>query len=199
MTRAALVVLALSGCTQLPYTGGALPVTPIALDRHWLRAADTPIIKQHHERDCGLAALAMVAGSWGRHWSIDDLARQLPPTSHGIRLGSLRDFARAHGFEAYTIPATMKDLARELGAGRPMILGLVLPFDRGHNQSHYEVAIAMEPRSGTVITIDPASGRWVSRTRAVLDLEWKSAEYAALVVTRTSSTPMSHTRPTSTR
>jgi hypothetical protein len=41
----------------------------------------------------------------------------------------------------------------------------------------------MNPKDGTVITIDPASGEWMRRSRAVLDVEWKAAGYPALVVT----------------
>jgi hypothetical protein len=40
----------------------------------------------------------------------------------------------------------------------------------------------MNPHDGTVVTIDPASGEWRRRSSQVLDLEWKSAGFAALVV-----------------
>jgi hypothetical protein len=33
-----------------------------------------------------------------------------------------------------------------------------------------------------VVTIDPASGQWRQRSKQVLDLEWKSAGFATLVV-----------------
>jgi hypothetical protein len=33
------------------------------------------------------------------------------------------------------------------------------------------------------VTIDPATGAWLRRSRAVLDIEWKASGYAALVVT----------------
>lgn len=180
----ALAFALLGGCTQLPYTGGARPVAPeqMQLDAHWLRAARTPVVTQRAETDCGLAALAMVAGAWGRDWSVDALTRALPPGKDGVTLGGLRDYARAHALDAYAIAATPRDLARELGAGRPVLLGLMLPFDRGHNRSHYEVAIAMEPATGTVITIDPASGRWMKRAAKILDVEWGAAGHAALVV-----------------
>jgi ABC-type bacteriocin/lantibiotic exporter with double-glycine peptidase domain len=187
MRTAALAVLAglAAACTQLPYTGGARPVAPaqMRLDDHWLRAAPTPVVRQQQETDCGLAALAMVAGAWGRSWSVGELARAMPTTGGGVKLGVLRDYARSHDLDAYAIAASPRDLEHELGEGRPVLLGLMLPFDRGHNQSHYEVAIAMEPATGTVITIDPATGHWMKRTRAVLDVEWKAAGYAALVVT----------------
>ncbi len=182
---AAAVIVALgclTGC-QLPYAGGARPVTPAQLDSSWLRAAPTPVVRQKQESDCGLAALAMVAGAWGRHWSVDDLAHRIPPSEKGVKLGALRDLARDRGLEAFALRATPSDLQHELASGRPVLLGLMLPFDQGHNRSHYEVAIAMNPHDGTVITIDPASGEWMRRSRAVLDVEWKAAGYPALVVT----------------
>jgi len=185
MRFALAICVALAGaCVQLPYTGGARPVEPaqMQLDDHWLRAAPTPVVRQQQETDCGLAALAMVAGTWGRNWSVGELARAMPPGKDGVKLGALRDYARTHELDAFAIAATPRDLARELGAGRPVLLGLMLPFDRGHNRSHYEVAIALDPATGNVITIDPASGRWMTRSRAVLDVEWKAAQYAALVV-----------------
>jgi hypothetical protein len=40
----------------------------------------------------------------------------------------------------------------------------------------------MNPRDGTVVTIDPASGDWRKRSKQVLDLEWKTAGFATLVV-----------------
>lgn len=181
----ALVVVALAAC-QLPYTGGARAVAPTTeLDAHWLRAAPTPVVRQHHDSDCGLAALAMVAGAWGRTWSVDALETAMPPNQRGVKLGALRDYARTHGLDAYAVAATPDDLAHELRAGRPVVIGLMLPFDDHRNRSHYEVAIAMDPDTGSLITIDPASGVRMRRSRSVLDVEWKAASYATLVVTGT--------------
>ncbi|MBV8763016.1 MAG: C39 family peptidase [Deltaproteobacteria bacterium] len=182
-----VALVSLTGC-QLPYTGGARPVTPAQLDSSWLRAAPTPVVRQKQESDCGLAALAMVAGAWGRHWSVDDLAHRIPPSEKGVKLGALRDLARDRGLDAFALRASTQDLQHELASGRPVLLGLMLPFDRGHNRSHYEVAVAMNPHDGTVVTIDPASGEWMRRSRDVLDLEWKAAGYPALVVTGDHST-----------
>jgi ABC-type bacteriocin/lantibiotic exporter with double-glycine peptidase domain len=176
-----LLALAMTAC-QLPYTGGARPVRPENLGAGWYTAAPTQVVRQHQETDCGLAALATVASAWGRHWSVADLDHQLPPDDHGIKLGDLRDLAQARGLEAYAIRGTAADLARELSHGRPVVLGLILPFDRQHNASHYEVAVAIRPDDGSVVTIDPASGQWRQRSRQVLDLEWKPAGFATLVV-----------------
>ena len=182
MRTAALVIAAVCAACQVPYAGGARAIAPAALDDGWYRAAPTPVVRQDHRTDCGLAALAMVAGAWGQHWSVADLAQRLPPTSHGVKLGALRDLARARGLDAYAIKGTPADLEHELSQGRPVVLGLLLPYDRGHNASHYEVAVAMNPHDGSVVTIDPASGDWRQRSPKVLELEWKSAGFATLVV-----------------
>jgi ABC-type bacteriocin/lantibiotic exporter with double-glycine peptidase domain len=179
-------VLALCGlicACAVPYKGGARAVQPTQLDATWLRAAPTPVVKQKQMTDCGLAALAMVAGAWGRSVTLDELEHRTPAGKHGVKLGVLRDLARAQGLEAYAIKANRDDLKNELSSGRPVLLGLILPHDRKRNRSHYEVAIALSQTDGTVITIDPATGEWMRRSPAVLDLEWKAAGYAALVVT----------------
>jgi ABC-type bacteriocin/lantibiotic exporter with double-glycine peptidase domain len=180
MTR--VLALGLCACASAS-NGGAHRVHADQLDAHWLRAAPTPVIQQRRETDCGVAALAMIEGTWGRRASVDALARRAPPAGDGVRLGALRDLARADGLDAFAIHATRDDLRHELAAGRPVVLGLVLPYDRERNRSHYEVAIALDPRDGTVVTIDPATGATQSRPTKVLDLEWKASGNAALVVT----------------
>ncbi|HEY5924874.1 MAG TPA: cysteine peptidase family C39 domain-containing protein [Kofleriaceae bacterium] len=179
-------VLALVGCIAscaLPYRGGARAVHPTQLGTNWLQAASTPVVKQRQQTDCGLAALAMVAGAWGHQWTVADLAQRVPPAKTGIKLGALRDLARQRGLDAFAIKATRKDLENELSKGRPVMLGLMLPHDQKRNRSHFEVAIAINRQDGTVITIDPATGEWMRRSPKVLDIEWKAAGYAALVVT----------------
>lgn len=180
------VLVGMTAC-QLSYSGGAKPVNPATIGAGWYQAASTPVVRQHKETDCGLAALAMVAGAWGQRWSVAELNRQLPPTDKGVKLGALRDLARARGLDAYAIKGTAKDLEHELAARRPVVLGLILPYDQNRNASHYEVAVAINPRDGTVVTIDPATGQWRQRASKVLDLEWKTAGFATLVVTGTTS------------
>lgn len=184
LVRAALLALVwlAAGCI-LPYKGGAKTMKAVPqLGADWIQAAPTPVVVQKRQSDCGLAALAMVAGAWGRHWSLDDMAHRVPPGDKGLKLKVLRDFARERGLEAYAIKATRKDLVNELSQGRPVLLGLVLPHDMRRNRNHYEVAIAVNKKDGTIVTIDPATGEWMKRSPKVLDLEWKHANYAALVV-----------------
>ena len=40
----------------------------------------------------------------------------------------------------------------------------------------------MRPRDGSVVTLDPASGKWLERSRALFDAEWKAGGYPALLV-----------------
>ena len=108
-----LLLVGLSGC-RLAYKGGATSVSPHELGGDWVRAAPTPVVVQKQQMDCGLAALAMVAGAWGRNWSVLDMNRQVRPTKNGVKLGALRDLARSRGLEAYAIKGTFEDLEKEL-------------------------------------------------------------------------------------
>lgn len=189
MIRTAFLVaiVALAGACRLPYAGGAMPVATTEMDAGWHRAAPTPVVLQQDRSDCGLAALAMVAGAWGQTWSLAELQQSMPPKSDGVRLGALRDYARSHGLVAYAVKGTHKDLAFELERHRPVLLGLILPFAKDKALAHYEVAVAIDPRDGSVVTLDPATGKYMRRTRAVLEQEWKPAGYATLVVVGTAS------------
>ena len=179
---ALVALVAAAGCTALSYTGGARPVAPAQLDAGWLRSAPTPIVRQRYEADCGLAALAMIAGAWGHRWVVDELARHAPPTPRGIKLGVLRDLARARGLEAYAISGTPDDLQRELAKGRPVLVGLTLPFERNRARAHFEVVVAVDPRTGSAVTVDPATGTYRQRSREVLETEWRPGGYPTLVV-----------------
>jgi ABC-type bacteriocin/lantibiotic exporter with double-glycine peptidase domain len=173
-----VALISATGC-RLSYTGGAKSVNTAQLDTSWLRASATPVVKQKSQVDCGLAALAMIAGAWGQTWSVEDLRRDV---KKGAKLGALRDAARARGFEAYAIAGKHEDLRRELEKGRPVMLGLQLPFEQNRALHHYEVVVAMNPRDGTVVTLDPATGKYLQRTKAVLEKEWKPVGYPTLVV-----------------
>lgn len=185
-TRSSVVVvlvafaLGLIGC--VPYVGGAKPISPSEVPARYVRAAPTPVVRQAKETDCGLAALAMVAGAWGETWSVTELAARLPPGDKGVKLGALRDLARARGLDAYAIRATPADLEHELRAGRPVIVGLALPYATHQRLGHYEVAIAFDPADDTLVTLDPATGRTLRRSRETLADEWVPTQKAALVV-----------------
>jgi len=132
--------------------------------------------------DCGAAALAMIAGRWHVALSVEGATKTLPaPTKQGTRLGDLRDAARAQGLTAFTIAGDRATLVHELRAGRPVIVGLLLPFGAKRVQSHYEVVVAVNLTSDQFVTINPASG-WRTRSWADLDTEWRPAGRPTLVV-----------------
>jgi len=175
------IIAVATGC-RVPYTGGAHPVAANDSLRGYIHAAPTPVVRQHQQADCGLAALAMMAGAWGRSWNVDDLARKVPPKHSGVQLGALRDLARSGGLDAYSFEGTLDDLHHELEAGRPVLVGLLLPFEGNRFLGHYEVAIAMDPKSGEIVTLDPATGKSMRRARDALEYEWSRAKHATLVV-----------------
>jgi ABC-type bacteriocin/lantibiotic exporter with double-glycine peptidase domain len=179
---ATTIILAVTGACRLDYAGGARPVNPSTLDAHWQQATTTPVVRQNDNMDCGLAALAMVVGAWGVQITLAELQRESPPTPTGVKLGTLRDLARERGLQAYAIRGSHADLARELAQRRPVLLGLLLPFEQNRALAHYEVAVAVDPKTGDIVTLDPASGKHLKRSRQVLDMEWKPSGYATLVV-----------------
>lgn len=183
--RVASVVVALA-CTTgcISYSGNARAIDPtrLATEPGWIVAGPTPALQQRDVRDCGAAAVAMVARRWGVELSVANAAAALPaPTVLGTRLGDLRDLARSHGLTAFAIAGDRVTIIHELGEGRPVIVGLFLPYGRKRALSHYEVIVAVHLRDGEVVTIDPAGG-WRTRTWAGLDAEWVPAGRPTLVV-----------------
>ena len=127
----ALALVAMSAC--IPYSGGAQAIDPARLRREpgWIVAAPTPELRQRGPHDCGAAALAMVAGRWHVALSVDQAVAVLPPTPPtGAQLADLRDAARARGLTAFAIAGDRDTLVHELRAGRPVIVGLLLPYGR---------------------------------------------------------------------
>jgi ABC-type bacteriocin/lantibiotic exporter with double-glycine peptidase domain len=181
---AALAILFATGC--LAVGGRSRPFDPSRLgaDQGWIAAAPTPVVLQEGPQDCGAAALAMVAGRWNvelsGHDSLDSVAVQ-PSAPHGARLGELRAVARAHGLSAFAVSGDRATLLHELRAGRPVVVGLLIPLGAGRARSHYEVVVAAHPGQDQFVTIDPATG-WRARAWTELDAEWLPAGRPALVV-----------------
>lgn len=179
---ASLVVacVGLAGCVS--YSGGAHAVDPARITQPGWIVAPTPELHQTSDRDCGAAALAMVAGRWHVPLSVAAASHALPPpTKQGTKLGDLRDAARAQGFTAFAIAGDRATLVHEISAGRPVIVGLLLPFGSKRVQSHYEVIVAVHPDTDQFVTINPSKG-WRTRSWAALDAEWRPAGRPTLVV-----------------
>lgn len=186
VASAVLALVGLAACAS--YAGGARPIDPARLvaERGWIVAARTPELRQQGPDDCGVAALAMIAGRWRVSLSaVSGAAATRAPTA-GARLGDLRDVARAHGLVAFAIVGDRATLVHELRAGRPVLVGLLLPYGE-RALSHYEVLVAVRPADGQFVTIDPARG-WRVRSWADLDAEWQPAGRPTLVVLGPAST-----------
>jgi ABC-type bacteriocin/lantibiotic exporter with double-glycine peptidase domain len=180
--RLLVALVGVAGC--MSYRGGARPVDParITTEAGWIIAGPTLEARQQGSHDCGAAALAMIASRWNVPLSLAGAVTALPkPTDQGVRLGDLRDLARARGLAAFAIVGDQATLVHELRAGRPAIVGLHLSYGGKRGFSHYEVIVAVHPADARFITIDPASG-WRSRTWADLDAEWKPAGRPTLIV-----------------
>ncbi len=182
VTVIAVVFVGVAGCVS--YRGGARAIDPTRLtaERGWVVAAPTPALRQRGSHDCGAASLAMIARRWHVPLSVAGATAALPATPpQGSRLGDLRDVARSRGLQAFAIAGDHATLLHELRAGRPVIVGLVLPNGSGPAQSHYEVVVALQPADGKVVTIDPAAG-WVARRWVDFDAAWRPGGRPSLVV-----------------
>ena len=151
-------LVAVAGC--ISYRGGAQSLDPDRLhtEAGWIVAAPTPALRQQGSHDCGAASLAMIAGRWHVALSVDGAVAALPVAGvQGVRLGELRDAARAHGLTAFAIAGDRTTLVHELREGRPVIVGLLLPYGNKRVQRHYEVIVAVHPADDQFVTIDPAT------------------------------------------
>jgi len=178
---AALLVFGATGCASLG--GRSQPFDAARLDAGggWVVAAGTPVVRQAGPQDCGAACLAMVSGRWQAGLSLEQATAALPAAPRGASLGALRDLARARGLTAFAVDGDRDLLLHELGAGRPVIVGLLVPAGLGRARHHYEVAVAAHPVEDRFVTIDPAAG-WRVRSWPDLDAEWRPAGRPALVV-----------------
>jgi ABC-type bacteriocin/lantibiotic exporter with double-glycine peptidase domain len=182
--RAALAALLLVGATGCASFGGrSQPFDATRLDAGggWIVAAGTPVVRQAGSQDCGAACLAMVAGRWRARLSLEEATAALPTAAPGTSLGALRDLARARGLTAFAVDGDRDLLLHELGAGRPVVVGLLVPVGLGRAKRHYEVAVAAHPVEDRFVTVDPASG-WRVRSWTDLDAEWLPAGRPTLVV-----------------
>lgn len=170
------------GCAS--YVGNARPFdrSRIATEPGWVTAGSVEPVRQRQPTHCGPAALSMVAQRWRIPLTLEGAIGAIPEiTEQGTKLGDLRHAARELGLLAFAVKADRDILTHELRRGRPVVLGLLQRHRRRRIRSHYEVAVALHPGRGEVVTLDPASG-WRVRDWEDLQREWKPAGHPALVV-----------------
>jgi ABC-type bacteriocin/lantibiotic exporter with double-glycine peptidase domain len=190
MYRYALIGLlalgSVSGCAS--YRGASQEVSSATLAEQpgWVRLDHVKLVRQKGNKDCGSAALSMVLGYLqpGGPAALDRAAidvklREEP--GKGLAAGQLRDYARAHGFDAFVIQGAYDDLMHEVDAGRPVIVGVHKPLTSGETLSHYEVFVGYQPEKGHVLTLDPARGLREFPLAGFMS-EWQGAGQVAIVV-----------------
>ncbi|WP_028917462.1 peptidase domain-containing ABC transporter [Pseudoxanthomonas sp. J35] len=114
-----------------------------------------PVI-QSEAAECGLAALAIVAGAHGLHLGIAELRHRFPLSLKGARLDQLIRMAQALGFSTRPLRLDMEDLSR-----------LRLPCILHWDLNHFVVLARVDRRTATIL--DPAFGERRMRLGEVSD------------------------------
>jgi len=180
--------VALAGC----YHGTARSVSPAELRAQpgWVMVSGVPDVRQESLLDCGPAALSMVLQRWGVPASSRaEVEKELPPSSadNGAAAGDLRDLARRRGLRAFLISGSVDDLVHEVGAGRPVLVGLVQRYgDKA--LSHYEVVVGYNPVTRRLLLQDPGRGPREDGFDG-FGKEWKPTGNLTLVVTGWAQAP----------
>ncbi|MCW3465681.1 cysteine peptidase family C39 domain-containing protein [Chitinophaga nivalis] len=94
-------------------------------------------IPQHDQMDCGPACLAMVAGAYGKKYSLQYLRDHSFLTREGVTLSGISEAAQKIGLEALSVKMPVEDFA-----------GMPLPCILHWNQNHFVVLyeIKKKPR-----------------------------------------------------
>jgi predicted double-glycine peptidase len=166
------------------YRGSARTVSLSDIDSEpgWLVVRGVPVIRQESAHDCGAAALAMVLERWGIPDASPEIRRSVVASgTRGASAGDLRQFARDRGLRAFLIAGDESDLVHELGAQRPVLVGLVQRYSGDRALSHYEVVIGLNPTSHKVLLLDPGRGPREDDL-AAFEREWQDARRVTLVV-----------------
>jgi hypothetical protein len=125
----------------------------------------------------------MLLGYWG---IADDQATiraaSALPATEALSAGFLRTYLRGRGLEAFLLEATLTDLERELAAGHPVLVGVVL---RGLTDgvAHYQLVIGLNRSRRRVGVLDPASGLLEDSYQG-FSAEWAGSRSLALVARR---------------
>ncbi len=155
----------------------------------WTVVPGVPVFTERVEDDCGRAALTTVLARWGvalpRPGGIG--ASGVVARDGGITAGALRDEARRRGFASFVFAGTFDDLMVEVGAGRPVVVGLVTT-DGERRMPHFAVVAGHDASARRWLLVDPARGvRNLSGD--ALRTEWGRSGWVTLVVYPNESAP----------
>lgn len=179
----ALALLVGAGCVTTDLGGRPFAPSRFTRESGWTAVRGVPLVLQRRELDCGAAAITMVLRFWQRPTTVDEVrAESGMPDSRGLQAGWLRDLVRGRGLEAFLIEGSLDDLAHELAAGRPVLVGVA----RGR-VAHYQVVIGLDRARGRLVVMDPAGG-WLEYELDRFTPRWNAARRLALVVLQPAET-----------
>jgi ABC-type bacteriocin/lantibiotic exporter with double-glycine peptidase domain len=178
-SRICLATLALlGGCGS---SSGALVPQRVRQEPGWLLAPGVRAFSQQGARDCGATALASVLNRWEPALPLEEIRRLVgPPDGEGVEAARLRTVALGRGLRAFLIIGSLADLGRELGAGRPVLVGVVRAR-WGQTVAHYQVITGVHTGRALVLAADPERGWTVVPLQAFL-AEWDPALRLAFIV-----------------
>jgi len=178
-----IILLAALAAACSSYRGTAHDTSPAKLAREpgWVLIRDVPYVKQETEFECGAAAISMVVSYWTGVAPRAIVAHFRPVGERGIAAGKLRDYARYQGLTSYLIEGKLDDIARELAAGRPVLVGLTKPHSKDKVLDHYEVVVGLHRDKQKIVTLDPGEG-WRESSLEGFAREWKPAGFVTLIV-----------------
>jgi hypothetical protein len=150
----------------------------MVLQRWGVPSSSPGELKRELARDDGSDITGDHARDHGRDDAGDD---------EGVAAGALRDLARRRGLSVFLIRGRIDDLGHELGAGRPVLVGLRQSYS-DRTLSHYEVVVGINARSRRLLLFDPGHGPREDGFDGFA-AEWNPAGSLAIVVTGWSTPP----------
>lgn len=155
----------------------------------WIVVPHMTVVAQQGDFDCGPAALAMALARWSAAPS-PDAWQPRASVSDGASAGALRDEARRQGFQAFVVEGSFDDLTAEIGAGHPVIVGLV-QIEGDTRTDHFAVVVGHDAPARRWLIADPARGlQTVSRD--ALDAQWIRTRRVMLVLAPKTEDAASH-------
>lgn len=174
---AMVAAIALAGCAQL--ASGSGPPADYAGNRNWTIIPAVRLRAQRNGKSCGPAALQMVLERWGV-LEVPRLDLGDPANSRGISAGQLRDEARRLGLVSFVFAGTPEDLAFEIQAGRPVVLGMARRKGL-RRYTHFVVVVGEEPGNRRWLIADPDRG-WQTVDHDALMTQWEEAQRVTIVI-----------------
>ncbi len=147
---------------------------------------DVPFVPQPKD-GCGAASLAMVMQYWAAHQgpAASDAAQVkiiqdalYSRHEHGIPASSMSAYLQQHGYRAFAVNGTWKDLEQQIAQGRPLIVAL---RPDGQKELHYVVIDGIDSSHGLVIMNDPAQRKLLQQERAEFERQWSATQHWLLL------------------